>query len=213
MLIDLHAHTRRHSWDSDLSPDELVDLCKQAGLDGVCLTEHDFFWDLDEVAALARRHDFLVLPGVEINTEDGHMLCFGLSSYTYGMHRVRELSEHVRNARGAMIAAHPYRRQQPWKPEDPEDYRQALLRAAANPAYASCWAMERINGRGTHSENAFAAAVCDTLGLPETAGSDAHAPADIGRCATRFLDRIEDLEGLIAALRTGRCEALDLQEQ
>jgi predicted metal-dependent phosphoesterase TrpH len=211
MLIDLHTHTRRHSWDSDLTPDELIDLSKQAGLEGVCLTEHDFFWDEDEVRDLCRRHDFLVLPGVEINTEDGHMLCFGLTAYVYGMHRVRELAEHVRKAGGAMVAAHPYRRQAPWKPDDPDDYRDALLRATANPAYASCWGMERINGRGSDAENAFAAAVCDNLGLPATAGSDAHAAPDVGRCATEFLDHVEDLPGLIEAIRGGRCQAVDLR--
>jgi predicted metal-dependent phosphoesterase TrpH len=211
MLIDLHTHTRRHSWDSDLTPDELIDLSKQAGIDGICLTEHDFFWDPDEVRELARRHDYLVLPGVEINTEDGHMLCFGLTNYTYGMHRVRELAEHVRNVNGAIIAAHPYRRQQPWKPEDPDDYRNALLKASSNPAYPSCWAMESMNGRGTDAENAFAAAVCDTLGLPSTAGSDAHAAADVGRCATEFLDHVNNLEELIEALRAGRCRAVDLR--
>src|SRR5690606_11981414 len=179
---DLHAHTRRHSWDSDLSPDELVELSKRAGLDGVCLTEHDFFWDAAEAAELARRHNFLVLPGVEINTEDGHILCFGLSEYRYGMHRVRELAEHVQKAGGAMIAAHPYRRQAPWKPESPEEYRNALAKACANPAYTACWAIERINGRGSDAENAFSAAVCEGVGLAQTAGSDAHAAADIGRC-------------------------------
>ncbi len=159
MLIDLHTHTRRHSWDSDLSPDELIDLSKQAGLDGICLTEHDFFWDPDEARELARRHDFLVIPGIEINTEDGHMLCFGLTTYKYGMHRVPELAEHVRDAGGAIVAAHPYRRQAPWKPEDPEDYRNALNKAAANPAYASCWAIERLNGRGSEAENDFSGAI------------------------------------------------------
>ena len=211
MLIDLHTHTRRHSWDSDLTPDELIDLVKQAGLDGVCLTEHDFFWDLDEVRDMARRHDFLVLPGVEINTEDGHMLCFGLTAYTYGMHRVPELAEHIRKAGGAMVAAHPYRRQAPWKPEDPEDYRNALLKAAANPAYASCLAIERLNGRGSEMENGFSTALCERLDLPTTAGSDAHAATDVGRCATEFQDRIEDLEGLIAALQAGRCTAVDMR--
>ena len=211
MLIDLHTHTRRHSWDSDLTPDELIDLSKQAGLDGICLTEHDFFWDPQEVQELARRHDYLVIPGVEINTEDGHMLCFGLTKYAYGMHRVPELAEHVREAGGAIVAAHPYRRQQPWKPEDPEDYQSALFKASINPAYPSCWAMERMNGRGSDAENAFAAAVCDALGLPSTAGSDAHAAADIGRCATEFLDRVNDLESLIEAIRGGRCQAVDLR--
>lgn len=211
MLIDLHTHTRRHSWDSDLSPDELIDLSKQAGLDGVCLTEHDFFWDHDEVQELSRRHNFLVLPGVEINTDDGHMLCFGLTTYRYGMHRIPELAEHVRKANGAIVAAHPYRRQQPWHPEDPEDYRAALTKAAANPAYASCWAMEELNGRGSAAENAFSTAICKVLGLPTTAGSDAHAVKDIGRCATEFLDHINDLEGLVSALRGGRCRAVELK--
>ena len=115
MLIDLHTHTRAHSWDADLGPDELVEAASSAGLDGVCLTEHDFFWDVEAVRALGRRHDFLVLPGVEINTEDGHFLCFGLNSYVYGMHRALELAGHVQRAGGTMIAAHPYRRRVPSK--------------------------------------------------------------------------------------------------
>ena len=210
MLIDLHTHTRRYSWDSDLTPDELVDLAKRAGLDGVCITEHDFFWDHDQVRELSKRHDFLVLPGVEINTDDGHMLCFGLQGYVYGMHRALELSEHVQRVGGVVVAAHPYRRQMPWNQEDEVEYEQALAKAAANVAYAECAAMERVNGRGSEFENGFASAVCDRVGLPGTAGSDAHQAHDVGRCATEFFDRIEDLEGLIAGLKTGRCRALRL---
>jgi predicted metal-dependent phosphoesterase TrpH len=211
MLIDLHTHTRRHSWDSDLTPDELIEHSKRTGLDGICLTEHDFFWDLAEVRELSRRHSFLVLPGVEINTDDGHMLCFGLESYVYGMHRVAELAAHVQRAGGVLVAAHPYRRQLPWRPDDAEDQQRALTRAAANPAYAVCAALEQINGRGSDVENAFAAAVCDSLGRPTTAGSDAHVAADIGRCATDFTDRIESLADLIEALKRGRCRAVDLR--
>jgi hypothetical protein len=73
--------------------------------------------------------------------------------------------------------------------------------------------MERLNGRGSDAENAFAAAVCDNLGLPSTAGSDAHAATDIGRCATEFLDKVNDLEGLIEAVRGGRCQAVDLRNR
>ena len=54
MLIDLHTHTYPLSWDSRLSPDELVERSKAAGLDGIVLSEHDWAWDPDEVAALAR---------------------------------------------------------------------------------------------------------------------------------------------------------------
>ena len=62
MLIDLHTHTKPLSWDSLLSADDLVAMAKRAGLDGVCLTEHDMFWDHEKAAGLCRRHNFLVIP-------------------------------------------------------------------------------------------------------------------------------------------------------
>jgi predicted metal-dependent phosphoesterase TrpH len=204
MLIDLHTHTRRFSWDSDLTPDELVDLSKRAGLDGVCLTEHDFFWDEGEVQRLSVKHDFLVIPGVEINTDDGHMLCFGLRSYVYGMHRFPQLAAHLEAAGGIMVAAHPYRRRlQPGNING--DFGQdEVARAVADPAFAACSAMERINGRGSERENAFAAACCDTLGLAGTGGSDAHTAPDVGSCATEFESSITSLGDLITALKGGR---------
>ncbi|MBM3945400.1 MAG: PHP domain-containing protein, partial [SAR202 cluster bacterium] len=79
MLLDLHCHTAPMSDDSILSPDDLVDASKRAGLDGVCLTEHDRFWSFADAQALTKRHGILVLPGCEVTTEDGHMLVFGLT--------------------------------------------------------------------------------------------------------------------------------------
>ncbi len=210
MLIDLHTHTRPLSWDSDLGPDELIELSRKAGLDGICLTEHDYFWDAAAVRRLAKKHDFLVLPAVEINTEQGHILCFGLDRYIYGMHRWPELARHVERAGGAMVAAHPYRRQMPWRPEREADYSEALAGASCNPAYAGCVALERVNGRGSGEENAFAARICDRLAMAGTASSDAHEVADIGRCATEFLAAIESLEDLIRELKAGRFRAVRL---
>jgi predicted metal-dependent phosphoesterase TrpH len=209
MLIDLHTHTRVHSWDAELTADEIIESAKQAGLDGICLTEHDFFWDLEEVRRLARRHDYLVLPGVEINTEEGHMLCFGLHSYVYGMHRMAQLAEYVERWNGTIVAAHPHRRQMPWDDSD-EAYEESLARAASNPAYKAVSAIEGINGRASDKENEFSSDLTAALGLPSAGGSDAHRESDVGVCATEFLDRIEDLDGLIASLRSGRCRAIRL---
>jgi predicted metal-dependent phosphoesterase TrpH len=203
MLIDLHTHTRRYSWDATLTPDELVDLSRAAGLDGVCLTEHDFFWDHDDVRELSRRHRFLVLPGVEINTEDGHLVCFGLNAYVFGMHRSYELAVHLRRARGVMIAAHPYRRQMPPANFDELGALKALIKATHNPAYKFCAAMETNNGRGTPAENDFSLRVATRYGLPATGASDAHSASDIGKCATEFTRRIDGLDDLIGALKDG----------
>lgn len=204
MLIDLHTHTKALSWDSTLSPDELIDQAKRAGLDGICLTEHDFFWDSERVRELGKRHNFLVIPAVEINTEDGHVLCYGLESYVYGMHRWPELARHVQAAGGAMIAAHPYRRQMPWDAKREEDYQAGLEKACRNPAYALCAGIEVMNGRGKSIENQFSSQLCERLGMAACASSDAHSPTDIGRCATEFLRPVGGLDDLIGELKAGR---------
>ena len=210
MLIDLHTHTRPLSWDSYLAPDELIERSKAAGLDGICLSEHDFFWKPEDVLDLARRHDFLVLPAIEINTDDGHILAYGLDKYVYGMHRSHELAHHIEQAHGATIAAHPYRRQLPWQVESEHDYQEALVRASRNPAYRYCTALEAINGRGTQRENEFSKRLCELMTMPGTACSDAHARIDIGRCATEFERRVETIEELIEELKAGRFRPVDL---
>jgi hypothetical protein len=130
LLIDLHTHTRPLSWDSYLSPDDLIERSKQSGLDGICLSEHDYLWDPEDVARLAKRHNYLVLPAIEINTDDGHILVYGITKYVYGMHRSHELAHHVDEANGAMVAAHPYRRQMPWYMESERDYQETHVRAS-----------------------------------------------------------------------------------
>lgn len=204
MLIDLHTHTEPLSHDSLLSPDQLIELAKAAGLDGVCLTEHDFFWEPDKARELRRKHGFLVIPGIEVNTEDGHILVFGLTKYVYGMHRMRELGALVDEAGGAMVAAHPYRRQLPFELRHEGDWSDALERAALNPAYPLVHGLESFNGRGSPRENAFARELAERLRLPQAAGSDAHAAADVGRCATEFEREISGLDDLIQELRAGR---------
>ena len=90
--------------------EELIESAKAMGLDGICLTEHDNFWSVDEVTALSRKHDFLVVPGCEINTDTGHVLVFGLDQYEFGLHKPSFLHSVVERKGAAVVAAHPYRR-------------------------------------------------------------------------------------------------------
>ncbi len=204
-LIDLHCHTSPLSHDSALTPDDLVDAAKQAGLDGICLTEHDFFWDIDKASDLANRHEFLVISGNEVNTEYGHILVFGLERFVYGMHRLHDLSRMVREASGAMVFAHPYRRQLPFELRNEGDWSEPLTRALANEAHDHVDAIESYNGRGSARENEFAREICRRASRPATAGSDAHQRSDVGVCATEFDRKIDGLADLIQELRAGRC--------
>ena len=213
MLIDLHTHTYPLSHDSKLSPDDLIEAAKAAGLDGVCLTEHDFFWEDDNVAELARKHNFLVIPGIEVNTENGHVLVFGLERFVYGMHRLTELDGMVKTAGGVSIAAHPYRRQLPFELRHEGDWSEALARAADNAAYRHVTAVEAYNGRGSKRENGFSRDLCERLGLAQVAASDAHDAADVGRCATEFQRPVSGLDGLIEELRAGRFGPIVLRDE
>jgi hypothetical protein len=210
MLIDLHTHTHPGSWDSFLHPDELIERSRQAGLDAVVLSEHDWAWDPEAVRALARRHDFRVIAGMEINTEDGHILVYGMHKYVFGMHRSHELAGHVNEADGVMVAAHPYRRQAPWDWEKPQEYVDALARAERNPAYKLVAALEVLNGRGKLRENAFVEDLASNMGLPGTGGTDSHEVKDIGKTATYFERDVHNERELIEELRAGRVWAVDL---
>ena len=211
MLIDLHSHTDPISWDSSLTPDQLIELSQQAGVDGVCFTEHDYFWDATECAELAKKHNFLVLPAIEVNTEHGHVLAYGLTKYKFGMHRVEQLAAMVEADGGVMIAAHPYRRYMPWYHLESDDLQRSLEKAMMNPAYKRCVALETAHGRGAPSQNEFSEKLREMLGMRGTGGSDAHQPDHVGRCVTRFERRITSLADLIAELKAGRFEPVELR--
>jgi hypothetical protein len=211
MLIDLHAHTWPRSHDSVLNPDDLVARAKQAGLDAIVFTEHDTVWDRKSVDELRAKHDFLVLAGIEISTDDGHILSFGIDKYVFGMHRSRELASYVEKFEGVMVAAHPYRRQMPWFSRDDDEYQAALEKASRNPAYQYVHGLEELNGRGSEKENEFSRRLCAAMNLPGTGGTDSHAISDVGKCATYFEAEIRDERELIAELRAGRFHAVDLR--
>lgn len=211
MLIDLHTHSYPKSDDSFMDVDTLVAGSKALGLDGVCLTDHDAFWSWDEVHALRRRHDFLVIPGTELNTDSGHVLVFGLHRYEFGVHKPEFLRRLADRQGAVIIAAHPYRRRFLEDPgRDPEARDGMLGQAAGDAFFGLCDALETRNGRGTGEENRFSRDLLGMLGLPGVAGSDAHRAEQLGTAATRFTRRIHGLEDLVAELKRGACLPVDL---
>ena len=103
MIIDIHTHTYPTSVDSFIDADELIEQAKSIGLDGVCITDHDGFWDHREVDDLSKRHNFLVLPGCEVTTEEGHVLVYGLRKYIFGMHRATFVKEKLDREEGRWL--------------------------------------------------------------------------------------------------------------
>lgn len=213
MLIDLHTHTFPQSDDSLLSLESLIAEAKRAGLDGLCLTEHDRFWDAYQLAELSRKFGFLLLPGCEITTEEGHLLVFGIDCYIFGMHHPKILKAMIETAGGVAIAAHPYRRRfRSFDSKDSNDYLQEVNQALSSPLFSLVHGIEVLNGRASNSENSFAQELSLRLNLKGTGSSDAHDTKEIGRYATEFPGQIDTLEELIEAISKGRFQAVSLRK-
>ena len=63
---DLHLHTTFS--DGALTPSELLDRARQAGLTTISITDHDHTGALDEAMGIAAHEGIDVIPGVELST-------------------------------------------------------------------------------------------------------------------------------------------------
>lgn len=200
-VIDLHVHTSPASPCSSAPVDDLIQEARRIGLDGICLTDHNYVWRAEDVEALRRRHDFLVLRGNEITTDQGDVLVFGFDQDVQGIIRLEDLRPQVLEAGGFMIVAHPFRGFLTFgvgklglTPE----------KAMRRPVFQYVDAVEVLNGKVTADENRFAGEVAAALGAPVSGGSDAHEVMEVGHYATRFAGPIRNEDDLILALKEGQ---------
>jgi len=200
VVIDLHLHTSPASPCSSANVDLLIKEAKKIGLDGLCLTDHNFVWNPDKIEELRQRHGFMVLAGNEITTDQGDMLVFGFYRDIKGIIRLEDLKNEVNKAGGFIIVAHPFRG---FLTFGVGDIGLSIEKAAARPLFKYVDAVEVLNGKVTEKENLFASKVASSLGLPATGGSDAHEVSEAGRYATMFSNVIKNERDLVQALKTG----------
>lgn len=200
MLIDLHVHTSPRSPCSNINPVELIQEAKRIGLDGFCLTEHQVMWDWDEVVGLAGNKGIRVFRGNEITTAQGDVLVFGLDKEMKGIITIQELSEIVKSVNGFSVAAHPFRG---FKTFGVGQLGLTLDQASKKKSLQYVNAIEIRNGRVTEKENELAGNVAERLGLPGTAGSDAHEIGALGTWVTIFEKDIDTEADLLRELKAG----------
>jgi predicted metal-dependent phosphoesterase TrpH len=196
LLIDLHCHTRVYSSCSVLTPDALVRAARAAGLAGVCITEHDALWPTENLRALAAEFDFLVLAGVEVSTDAGHVLAYGLSSYGPELSPLRALRRRADEDGALLYMSHPVRSSQLRKPANLED---------------SLDSLEICNGSEGVLANETSQRLAASFRLPGIGGSDAHSAREVGACATEFESPVRSMDDLLRELRAGRYRAVSLR--
>jgi predicted metal-dependent phosphoesterase TrpH len=190
--IDHHVHTSRHSPDSIIDPEVLVQRARLAGLDAVVITEHDYQWMADELAALnAKAGGLVVLSGVEVSAREGHFLVYGLPDpFEAGPGiALADLLKVVKRRDAAIVAAHPFR----WD----QDFRQIV--AQHGPVFD---AIELVSNNVTPDTRAKAEALLKTTPMGTTGSSDGHQPEAVGCYYTEFPVEVKTMRDFVQALRS-----------
>ena len=79
---DLHRHTTPDGQgEFQFDPEDFLLACVNDGLDVVAVTDHDSTDHIDAVMEAAKNHDIIVIPGVEISTDRGHILALAPGDY------------------------------------------------------------------------------------------------------------------------------------
>ena len=176
--IDLHCHSF-FSGDGVSSPEALIASAKKKGLHGFALTDHNtsdgcrYLRDKGLMREDGEPVDgFLIIPGVEVTTAEGHLLCLGvILPYLKGTPAL-EVCKIVHDMGGLAIPPHPY-----------DLFRAGIRESVLDTLEID--ALEVFNAATTlkrYNKMAFEYAM--RRRLPMTSGSDAHHEAAIGTAYT-----------------------------
>lgn len=207
-IIDMHVHTMVGSMDSDISQKRVGEAAKAVGLTGIALTEHVNQWKPDEIARLREECGLFLFNAREWSTDMGHIGVFGLPPEVQGIRRARDLRPACEEYGAFMVLCHPFR-YYPGPSSILFGHRRDAQPAAVkelgdHPVFSMVDAIEVLNGGCIERENRQALEMARHLGLPQTGGSDAHMPLEIGRYATVFEKDLVDEADMLAELRAGR---------
>jgi len=187
LKIDLHVHTT-YSYDALTTPKELVFYAKKCGLDGVAVTDHD---RIDGALKIAKETDFLIVPGIEISSLNGHIIGLNVDELVPAKLSVDETLDRIHEAGGIAVACHPV------------TFFKESLKGHISARFD---AVELINASAFPFKYSVrrSGEIASRLGLVRVAGSDAHYGPEIGYAYT-LVNAESDVDGVVNAIRKGLC--------
>ena len=186
--VDLHVHTV-YSPDSLITLEELVFYAKKRGLTAVAVTDHN---RVEGALKVARETDFLIIPGTEINSRDGHVVALNVREVIPKGLGAEETVERIHAAGGIAVACHPF----------------ALFKGSLGKHVSGRFdAVETVNASAFPFKRSVRKAeeVAERFGLPRVAGTDAHYAPAIGYAYT-LVDAEPSVDAIVKAIADGHCK-------
>jgi predicted metal-dependent phosphoesterase TrpH len=155
------------------------------------VTDHDSVRGCKATMDLASAYpDILIIPGVEISTPNGDMLVLGTQEMPPKPWNPQDIADYAKSIGAVSIVAHPYR-----------EYGMGDL--AKN---LKVDAIEVLNGGSTSAANKQAKELAKMVGLPGTAGSDAHQTSELFSVNTQIQASL-DIDEVLGAIKSGSISA------
>jgi predicted metal-dependent phosphoesterase TrpH len=193
MNMDLHIHSAFSS-DGREKPEDIVSHARKMGLAGVAILDHN------EIRGSLRAYDickefddFIVVRGVEVSTEAGHIVAYGVDELIPAQLTIEETAERIRDIGGIPVAPHPYR------------FWSGIGGKSVTAKNFS--AVEVQNARCIARNNNRAMRLAKRLRLGQTGGTDSHDLDDIGKAYTVFSESPADEDEVIREIANRRTTA------
>ena len=212
MKLDPHIHSC-YSGDARSSPKDIVKKAKSIGLDMIAISDHDSVKGSKIAIELSQdMDDFLVIPSIEISSNKGHIIGFGVKTAIPKDFSPEETVEMIHDEGGIAIIPHPF-----------SFYRNGLLSNKTSiffddkkiidklivfdeiPKKSSIEGIEVLNARHVFGYSNFKAKkLSEKYDLAKIGASDSHFLESIGNCYTEFssLDSNPTVDDVIEAIKS-----------
>lgn len=170
MKLDLHIHSQ-YSEDGIGTPDEIIKALKKKGLNGMAITDHNSVKGSLKALKIAPK-DFIVIPGVEISTSDGHILAFNVKNNIQRALSVEETVEQIIDLGGTPVVPHLFRNMSGIKTDKLKKIHKKIS------------AIEVFNACSIPKTNLKTAKIAKKFNIGGIGGSDSHHPQYAGYAYT-----------------------------
>lgn len=172
-----------------MTPKEIVYYSRKKGLDGVAITDHG---RIDGAVKIAAETDFLIIPGMEIYSADGHIIALDVQEPVRKGLKADETVDQIHENGGIAIACHPG---------------SFFVRSLNRNIDAKFDAVETINASSVPFRYSIKQAqkLAARLGASQVAGTDAHYAPELGFAYT-LVESENKTDEIIKAVKTGHCQ-------
>lgn len=184
-LADLHIHSM-YSYDGTTSIPAILKYARDySNLDVIAITDHNSMGGVQEAIEIAHKYDIEVIPGCEVSSMDGHLLCLFIDRPVMAGLSLQETVLKTGELGGLCIAPHPLA-------QGVNSLKFETIREALNDRDVAkiLVGIEAFNGGLVYTRrNNFVVDECQKLPLAQLGNSDAHILNLIGQGSSLFIGR------------------------